>query len=92
MSQRRVLAVLPLLCMSLLVACASNGDSSSARPRLQPPGYAGVIGDNAFRVYCGTTAVVMPRHSMKNFYKEDGAEKTREEFCEEYRSDTLIRR
>ncbi len=101
MSQRRVIAVMPVYktanalvlataLMSALVGCASDG--TSGRPLLQPPGYASVIGDNNFLVRCGTERVYLPRQSIDHFFKEDGAEKTLREFCGEYRSGTRIRR
>jgi hypothetical protein len=101
MSQRRVIAVMPVYktanalvlataLMSALVGCASEG--SSGRPLLQPPSYASFVEENNFLVYCGNEAVYLPRRSIDYFFKEDGTEKTFREFCGEYRSGALFRR
>lgn len=85
----RSLVLLSLTSLTL-VSCAGGG--SGERSRYQPPGYAGIVGDGNFMVNCGMSRIQVMRSSIGRFRKEDGTEKTRAEFCEEYGSDTRIGR
>lgn len=78
-----VLFVLPLL-----AACAGSSESTV----LRPPTYATPLGVEYYEVRCDFSRVIVSYHSVDIFFKDDESTKTREEFCAEYRSDTLIRR
>ncbi|MES3007982.1 MAG: hypothetical protein V4751_09450 [Pseudomonadota bacterium] len=88
MSQRRVIAALPV-CMFLLVGCASDGSQPSSQQVLMPPGYA-IIDDGNFRIRCGMTNVFLAGTSFRELFHADGSEKTRSEFCADHRSDTRV--
>lgn len=89
MSPRRAFAVMSV-CLSVLVSCASEGGQSQ-QPRVLPPGYA-IIEDGNFRIRCGMTNVFLAGAEFWSFFKPDGTEKTRSEFCADHRSDTRISR
>jgi|GEM_PF-6536638 len=74
--------------VGVLSACAG---SATERPR--PPSYATVVGqDNDYEVDCGASLVIVDHFSTQHFFREDGTEKTRQQFCDEYRGDTRIGR
>lgn len=89
MSSRRAFAVMSV-CMSVLVSCANDGRQSQ-QPRVLPPGYA-IIEDGNFRIRCGMTNVFLAGAEFWSFFKPDGTEKSRSEFCADHRSDTRISR
>ena len=79
--------ILSLLVLPLLVACASNNEDSVRRP----PNYATLVDIDNYEVLCGTAMVIVSRYSTEIFFNDDETEKTRQEFCAEYRGDTRIR-
>lgn len=82
----RVIGLLSSL--AFLVSCA--GSSVDDR---RAPSYASIVGvDNDYEVQCGTSVVIVDRYSVGYFYNEDGTEKSRGQFCDEYRGDTRINR
>lgn len=89
MSSRRAFAVMSV-CMSVLASCASDGGQSQ-QPMVLPPGYA-IIEDGNFRIRCGMTNVFLAGAEFWSFFKPDGTEKSRSEFCADHRSDTRISR
>ncbi len=89
MSLRRAFAVMSV-CLSVLVSCASDGGRSQ-QPMVLPPGYA-IIEDGNFRIRCGMTNVFLAGAEFWSFFKPDGTEKSRSEFCADHRSDTRISR
>ena len=84
---RKYAAMLSALVVPVLVACASDPNNTVRRP----PAYATPVGVDDFEVRCGASRVITPYFSVDIYYKEDGTAKTREEFCQQYRSDTRIR-
>ncbi len=89
MSLRRAFAVMSV-CVSMLVSCVSDGGQSE-QPVVMPPGYA-IIEDGNFRIRCGMTNVFLAGAEFWSFFKPDGTEKSRSEFCADHRSDTRISR
>lgn len=78
--------LMPIVVM--LAAC-----SGSASDLVRPPAYAIMVGqDNDYEVDCGASLVIVDRNSTDYFFHPDGSEKTRQEFCNDYRGDTRIRR
>jgi hypothetical protein len=75
-------AVLPLL-----AACVGNPEN----PVQRPPAYAIPVGVDNYEVRCGAARVFVSYNAIDIFFNDDGAPKTHEEFCQENRSDTLIR-
>ena len=74
--------------LSALTACAG-----SAIDDRRSPSYAIAVGqDNDYEVDCGASLVIVDHFSTHHFFREDGTEKTRQEFCDEYRGDTRIGR
>ena len=77
--------------MSIATILASCAGSMVDRPR--PPDYAVTVGqDNDYEVDCGASLVIVDRNSSQDFFNADGSAKTRQQFCDEYRGDTLINR
>ncbi len=89
MSLRRAFAVMSG-CVAMLVSCVSDGGQSE-QPVVMPPGYA-IIEDGNFRIRCGMTNVFLAGAEFWSFFKPDGTEKSRSEFCADHRSDTRISR
>ena len=85
----RIVATAMLLSMvGVLTACAG-----SASEQVRPPSYAIAVGqDNDYEVDCGASLVIVDHYSTHHFFREDGTEKTRQQFCDEYRGDTRIGR
>ncbi|MDO8908965.1 MAG: hypothetical protein Q7W55_10780 [Pseudohongiella sp.] len=81
-------ALLSLLLLPLLVACAGNPEN----PTRRPPDYAIPVGMDSYEVRCGAVRVFVSYTSVDVFFNDDGTTKTQEAFCEENRSDTSIRR
>jgi hypothetical protein len=78
------------------------GCSASIAPVNNPkrtPNYAkyssytgGVVNQISYEVDCVDRVIYIDRHEKELFYREDGSQRTREEFCQNYDSISRARR
>lgn len=74
--------------VALLVSCAGSPVDDR-----RAPSYASAVGiNNDYEVQCGAGVVIIDHYSVGYFFNEDGSEKSRGQFCDEYRGDTRIGR
>lgn len=74
--------------LAFLVSCAGSPVDDR-----RAPSYAPMVGiDNDYEVQCGASLVIIDRYSVGDFYNADGTEKSRGQFCDEYRGNTRIGR
>lgn len=79
----------PVLAAIALSACATSGEGRKV------PTYASMLDVDTYRVICQDTSpkeIYVRYNATDTFYREDGSEKTRSEFCRENEVGAVSRR